>query len=71
MNNAAVYDPPLGARLDKAVRKGQDNQTVGIPVGPDTFRVIAEIVAVSIDARVQAELNCRQTASFGMSMIGT
>jgi Reverse transcriptase (RNA-dependent DNA polymerase) len=56
LNNAAVYEPSLGARLDKAVRKGQDNQTIGIPVGPDTSRIIAEIVAVSIDARVQAEL---------------
>lgn len=56
LNNAAVYDQSLGARLDKAVRKGQDNQTIGIPVGPDTSRIIAEIVAVSIDARVQAEL---------------
>jgi hypothetical protein len=57
LHNAAVYDVSLGARLDKAVRKGQDNQTIGIPVGPDTSRIIAEIVAVSIDAQVQAELN--------------
>lgn len=56
MNNGPVYDASLGAQLDKAVRKGQDNQTIGIPVGPDTSRIIAEIVAVSIDARVQAEL---------------
>lgn len=56
LNNPAVYDPSLGARLDKAVRRGQDNQTIGIPVGPDTSRIIAEIVAVSIDARVQSEL---------------
>lgn len=56
LNNAPVYDASLGARLDKAIRKGQDNQTIGIPVGPDTSRIIAEIVAVSIDARVQAEL---------------
>lgn len=56
LNNAPVYNPSLGARLDMAVRKGQDNQTIGIPVGPDTSRIIAEIVAVSIDARVQAEL---------------
>ena len=56
LNNAAVYDLSLGARLDKAIRKGQDNQTIGIPVGPDTSRIIAEIVAVAIDARVQAEL---------------
>ena len=54
--NNAVYEASLGARLDKAIRKGQDNQTIGIPVGPDTSRIIAEIVAVSIDTRVQAEL---------------
>jgi hypothetical protein len=57
LNNKAVYNASLGARLDKAVCKGQDNQTIGIPVGPDTSRIIAEIVAVSIDARVQAEMN--------------
>jgi hypothetical protein len=56
LKNAPVYEGSLGARLDKAVRKGQDNQTIGIPVGPDTSRIIAEIVAVSIDAQVQAEL---------------
>jgi len=55
--NNAVYNASLGAKLDKSVRKGQDNQTIGIPVGPDTSRVIAEIVAVAIDARVQAELS--------------
>ena len=46
----------LGGRLDEAIRKGQDNQSIGIPIGPDTSRIIAEIIAVSIDARVQAEL---------------
>lgn len=56
LNNGPAYEASLGARLDKAIRKGQDNQTIGIPVGPDTSRIIAEIVAVSIDARVQAEL---------------
>ncbi len=55
--NTAAYEASLGARLDKAVRKGQDNQTIGIPVGPDTSRIIAEIVAVAIDARVQEQLN--------------
>lgn len=54
--NDAVYHASLGARLDKAVRKGQDNQTIGIPVGPDTSRIIAEIVAVAMDAVIQAEL---------------
>lgn len=56
LNNAA-YNKSLGARLDKAVRKGQDNQTIGIPVGPDTSRIISEIVAVAIDTRVRSELS--------------
>ncbi|WP_223478405.1 RNA-directed DNA polymerase [Oricola indica] len=39
----------LGEKLDRHLRKGQDNQTLGIPVGPDTSRIISEIVAVSIE----------------------
>lgn len=54
--NTPILKASLGGRLDEAVRKGQDNQSIGIPIGPDTSRIIAEIIAVSIDARVQAEL---------------
>lgn len=39
----------LGNELDKLVRTGQDGQTMGIPVGPDTSLVIAEAVAASLD----------------------
>lgn len=56
LNNAA-YDASVGARLDKAIRKGQDNQTIGIPVGPDTSRIISEIVAVSIDTQMKTALD--------------
>jgi hypothetical protein len=38
--------------LDWAVRIGQDGQTKGIPVGPDSSRVIAEIIGTSIDQLV-------------------
>jgi len=51
------YKKSLGARLDKAVQRGQDNQTIGIPVGPDTSRVISEIVGVAIDGHVQNVLD--------------
>ncbi len=34
----------LGNRIDKAVRDCQDTQTVGIPIGPDTSLIIAEII---------------------------
>ena len=39
----------LGDILDQSIRFGQDNQSVGIPVGPYTSRVISEIVGVGID----------------------
>lgn len=39
----------LGNRLDTFVRNGQDGQTIGLPVGPDTSRVLAELLGVAID----------------------
>lgn len=55
--HTAAYDNSLGARIDQAVRKGQDNQSMGIPVGPDTSRIISELVAVAIDAQAKSTLN--------------
>jgi hypothetical protein len=40
----------LGGRLDDAVRKCQDGQSIGIPIGPDTSRILAELIASSIDS---------------------
>ncbi len=37
-------------RLDHILRQAQDGQTIGIPVGPDSSRIIAEIVATAVDA---------------------
>lgn len=45
-NSANVH----GNRLDHILRQGQDGQTIGIPVGPDASRYVAEIVAAGIDA---------------------
>lgn len=39
----------LGNQIDRFVRDGQDGQTVGIPVGPDTSLVLAEIVLAQVD----------------------
>jgi Reverse transcriptase (RNA-dependent DNA polymerase) len=39
----------LGNALEKLATKGQDNQTLGLPIGPDTSRILAEIVAVAIE----------------------
>ena len=37
-------------RLDQILRNGQDKQTIGIPVGPDSSQVIAEVLSCAIDA---------------------
>ena len=42
----------LGNKLDYLVRQGQDGQTVGIPIGPDTSLVIAELLMHSVDKEV-------------------
>jgi hypothetical protein len=54
--NTPGYDNSLGARLDVAVRKGNDNQTIGIPVGPDSSRIISEIVAAAVDVELRDRL---------------
>jgi hypothetical protein len=40
----------LGNRIDALVRLGQDQQTIGIPIGPDTSLVIAEMIMQKCDA---------------------
>ena len=54
----------LGNRLDTLVRNGQDGQTIGIPVGPDTSRVLAEILGVAIDDEI-----CKANKRLKRSMI--
>lgn len=38
-----------GSRIDKLVQLGQDGQTHGIPIGPDTSFIIGEIVLGAVD----------------------
>jgi len=45
-----------GNILDTLLRNAQDGQTVGIPVGPDTSRVVGEIIGVAIDKKVNANV---------------
>ena len=45
----------LGSTLDAAVRHGQDGQTKGIPIGPDTSLLLAEVVMCAIDAELQRD----------------
>lgn len=41
----------LGNMLDAAQRLGQDGQTIGLPIGPDTSHIIAEAIAVAVDLK--------------------
>jgi len=49
----------LGNVLDLAVRNGQDKQTIGIPIAPDTSLVIAEAILSSIDAQLDGTITRR------------
>ena len=47
---AAKQSPALlGNELDRLIRNGQEGQTMGIPIGPDTSLVIAETVLVGME----------------------
>ncbi|PTL35290.1 hypothetical protein CLG94_10305 [Candidatus Methylomirabilis limnetica] len=39
----------LGNMIDRCLRNAQDQQTIGIPIGPDTSLVIAEVVLTAAD----------------------
>ena len=43
------YQRSFAAHLDKAIAAGQEGQTSGIPIGPDTSRIVSELVAVEIE----------------------
>lgn len=38
--------------LDRAVAAGQQNQTIGIPIGPDTSRILSELIASEVEVMV-------------------
>jgi hypothetical protein len=46
----------LGNKIDYWVRMGQDQQTVGIPIGPDTSLVLAELIMQRCDEALIAKL---------------
>ena len=43
----------VGARIDKLVQAGQEGQTRGIPIGPDTSILFAHILLGAVDKRLQ------------------
>ncbi|MBL28462.1 MAG: hypothetical protein CMM50_13030 [Rhodospirillaceae bacterium] len=48
--NIKSYEGSLADRLDILVRSCNRNQTVGIPIGPETSRILAEVVSSRIDS---------------------
>jgi hypothetical protein len=41
-----------GDALDKALRNAQQGQTVGIPIGPDTSLLVAELILTAVDVEL-------------------
>lgn len=46
----------FGNLIDQALRQGQDEQTMGLPIGPDTSHIIAEAISTAVDLLLQASL---------------
>jgi hypothetical protein len=51
-NSALLY----GNDLDKWVRSTRDGQTLGIPIGPDTSIIIAEILTTAVDIELERRI---------------
>lgn len=49
-----------GNLLDLLFRNAQGGQTIGLPVGPDTSRLIAEVIASAIDVLLSEKINISQ-----------
>lgn len=49
----------LGNVLDLAIRNGQDKQTIGIPIGPDTSLAVAEVLLSTVDAKLAGAITTR------------
>jgi hypothetical protein len=56
----------FGNLIDLLCRNAQDGQTIGLPVGPDCSRLIAEVVASAIDAtlRDKVGINSRDASRY-------
>jgi hypothetical protein len=52
-NYSATY---FGNLLDKHSMLVQDGQTIGLPIGPDTSHIIAEVIGVAIDLALEKAL---------------
>ena len=59
-NDPAVY----GNRIDALLRACQDGQTIGIPVGPDTSRIISELILCAVEQKISEDHLARLIAGY-------
>ena len=57
--NTRITSKIFGNLLDLSVRQGQDGQTFGLPIGPDTSHIIAECIATSVDVELRRKLKAK------------
>ncbi len=63
--NRNTTDPTVyGNLIDALVRAGQDGQTIGIPVGPDSSRIISELILCAIEQQIGADHFARLTGGY-------
>lgn len=55
-HKTSAFKKSFADNLDKAVFAGQSGQTIGIPIGPDTSRIISELVATELESIAHAEI---------------
>lgn len=69
----ASFKGSFANKLDAAIRSGQEGQTLGIPIGPDTSRIISELIAVEIEAlsrKAVSDLDARSVRFVDDMLIG-
>lgn len=52
LNNRRLLNNLLGHQLDNYVRYCQENQSIGIPIGPDTSLLLSEIIGTALDNKI-------------------
>jgi hypothetical protein len=51
-----VFKKSFANLLDKSIAAGQSGQTIGVPIGPDTSRIVAELIATEIENDLHSKI---------------
>jgi Reverse transcriptase (RNA-dependent DNA polymerase) len=54
--NTAAFKTSFSNHIDKAISAGQSGQTIGIPIGPDTSRIVSELIATDLEVTARKEI---------------